>query len=242
MIASIRKFLTLEGIMRAVGYIRVSTAQQTHEGISLEMQVSKIRQYCALNDLELAGIYGDPGISGKSIKARPGIQTVLDMVRRKRIDAVVTYKLDRIARNTVETLEMVERMDKAGVALHSISERLDSQSAIGRFVVRTLASLAEMERDLVSERTVAALAEKRARGQKTGGSCPFGYRVEEAGGVKMLVADSTEQMIIARIHDLQADGYSFRQIARELTREGYRTKSGCEWSAVQVSRILKRAA
>ncbi|MEW6351712.1 MAG: recombinase family protein, partial [Thermodesulfobacteriota bacterium] len=107
----------------AVGYIRVSTQEQAQEGVSLEMQIAKIKAYSDLNDLFLAGIYGDPGISGKSIKARPGIQAVLSLVKAKRIGAVVVYKLDRLGRNTIETLDIAKRMDKAGVALHSITER-----------------------------------------------------------------------------------------------------------------------
>ena len=106
---------------RAVGYIRVSTEEQSREGISLEMQAAKIRAYAELNDLELVDTVEDAGISGKSIKARPGIQAVLKMVEARKIDAVIVYKLDRLARNTIECLNMAEGMDKAGCALHSIS-------------------------------------------------------------------------------------------------------------------------
>jgi DNA invertase Pin-like site-specific DNA recombinase len=218
----------------------VSTQGQKDEGISLEMQVAKIKAYAELNDLELVAIYGDPGISGKNIKARPGIQGVLHMVAKKRIDHVVCYKLDRLARNTIETLEMVEQMDKAGVALHSITEKLDTQSAIGRFVVRTLASLAEMERDLISERTSNALQMKRERGEKTGGIVPFGLTLDDDG--IHLVEDPTEQEIISRIHALKAKGHSFRQIAEELNRDGYRTKTGKGWTHKQVARLWKEAA
>lgn len=233
--------------MRAAGYIRVSTEEQSREGVSLEMQITKIRQYCELNELELVGIYGDPGISGKSIKARPGIQAVLEMVDRKRIDHVVVYKLDRLARNTIETLEMVERMDKKSVSLHSISEKLDTQSAIGRFVVRTLASLAEMERDQVSERTTGALQSKRARGEKTGGDCPFGYDFQEVTRpgtdkpLKVLVENPEEQEIVARIRNLKAKGHSFRAIAAEQNSDGLVTKQGKTWTHRQIARVYEYA-
>jgi site-specific DNA recombinase len=225
--------------MRAIGYIRVSTEEQSREGVSLEMQTAKIRAYAELNDIELVGIYGDPGISGKSIKARPGVQAVMDLVARKRIEHVIIYKLDRLARNTVETLEMVEAMDKASVALHGITEKLDTQSAIGRFVVRTLASLAEMERDMISERTTAALQSKKANGQRVG-EIPFGYALADDG--IHLEEDEMEQEIIERIHNLKGKGYSFRGIADELNRDGYQTKKGKSWTHRQVSRILKEAA
>ena len=162
--------------MRAVGYVRVSTEEQSREGVSLDTQAAKIRAYADLHDMDLVGIIEDAGISGKSIKARPGIRAVLEMVKARKVDAVIVYKLDRLARNTIECLEMAKLMDKSGCAEHSISEKLDTQSALGRFFFTLTASLAEMERGLISERTKAALAQKRANGEKTGGDCPYGYK------------------------------------------------------------------
>lgn len=223
----------------ACGYIRVSTEEQSREGVSLEMQTSKIKQYAALNDLALVGIYGDPGISGRTIKARPGIQAVVHLVKSRRIDALVTYKLDRLSRSTIETLQMVEDIDKAGAALHSITEKLDTQSAIGRFVVRTLASLAEMERDQISERTAAALAQKRAKGEKTGGHCPYGYCVGSDGKLQPCLE---EQQTIKRMKTLRARGFSHDRIARKLSKDGIFTRKGTPFRETQIIRILKSAA
>jgi site-specific DNA recombinase len=119
--------------MKAVGYVRVSTEEQARGGVSLDMQRAKIRAYAALEDMELVEILADEGISGCSIKIRPGIQQVLQMVREKRIDAVIIYKLDRLARNTVEALEISRLMDRKNIGLHSITEKLDTRSAMGRF-------------------------------------------------------------------------------------------------------------
>ncbi|MFH1117281.1 MAG: recombinase family protein [Pseudomonadota bacterium] len=222
---------------KAVGYIRVSTEEQSRGGISLEMQMTKIRQYCQLNDLTLVGIFGDPGISGKSIKARPGIQAVLHLVKGKRINAVVAYKLDRLARNTIETLNLAETLDKAGVALHSITEKLDTQTALGRFFFTLTASLAEMERNLISERTAAALATKRAKGEKTGGSVPYGFTVDG----DRLVPNPAEQRAIERMNELRAKGYSYRRVAKALTGEGIFTRKGTCFQETQIIRILKAA-
>jgi DNA invertase Pin-like site-specific DNA recombinase len=217
----------------------VSTEEQSREGISLEMQIAKIRQYAALNDLSLVGIYGDPGISGKSVKARPGIQAVLGLVKARKVKAVVTYSLSRIARNTIEALEMARVMDRADVALHSISEKLDTQSALGKFFFTLTASLAEMERNVISERTAAALAQKRKKGEKTGGCCPYGYAADAKG---RLIPDLAERKIIDRIKSLRADGESTRGIARRLTEEGFTTRKGTPFTQNQVLRILKAAA
>jgi site-specific DNA recombinase len=224
---------------RAVGYVRVSTEEQSREGVSPEMQRVKIRQYAELYDLSLVEIVQDAGISGKTIKARPGIQAVLGMVKARKIDALICYKLDRLARNTIECLAMAQEMDKAGVALHSISEKLDTQSALGRFFFTLTASLAEMERGIISERTAAALAQKRLKGQKTGGDCPFGYQVTADGH---LVPDIDEQRSVKRIVQLRGEGFSLRQIVRFLAEEGVRSRSGGTLAKTQIERVLNREA
>ncbi|MFC1834284.1 recombinase family protein [Thermodesulfobacteriota bacterium] len=209
--------------MRAVGYIRVSTEEQSKEGISMDMQATKIRAYAELNDMELVDIVEDAGISGKSIKARPGVQEILSVVKAKQIQAVVVYKLDRLARNTIETLEMAERMAKKGVALHSITEKLDTQSAMGKFFFTLMASMAEMERNVIAERTAAAMAQKRSKGEFCGGQAPYGFRNENG----QLVEVPDEQEVITRIHNLKAKCYS--------------TRKGTAWKQTQVVRILKAA-
>jgi len=224
---------------RAIGYIRVSTEEQSREGISMDMQASKIRTYTTLNDLNLVGIIDDSGLSAKSIKGRPGVQRVLDLVKARKIDAVVVYKLDRLARNTVECLEMAKIMDKSGVALHSITEKLDTQSALGRFFFTLVASLAEMERGIISERTAAALAQKRARCEKTGGSCPYGYTVDGEG---RLLPNLEEQKAIHRIRELRRKGFAYQRIVEQLTSEGIYTRKGTPFRETQIIRIIKAAA
>jgi len=97
------------------------------------------------------------------------------LARRKEIDAVVVYKLDRIFRSTIDALETTKGFDKWGVSFHSIQETLDTRSAMGRFLFTLTAALAEMERRLIGERTKAALSQKRSRNEKIGGDIPFGF-------------------------------------------------------------------
>jgi len=230
----------------AVGYVRVSTRKQRDEGDSLPMQIGKIRQYCDLNGLELVGIYGDPGISAKSIKTRPGLQAVLEMGDRRRIKAVVVFKLDRLARNTRECLDMAEHFRRKKIGLHSITEKLDTESPIGEFFFTLMASLAQMERKIIGERLKATLSDKKTRGEKTGGDPPYGYRVavsKRANGLKPLkkiVPDFAEQKIIRRIRQFQREGLSTRQIASALDALGIKTRKGTRWSQTQIVRVLKQ--
>lgn len=223
--------------MSAVGYIRVSTEDQAKEGVSLDNQRSKIEAYSQLKDLELLEIIEDAGISAKNLK-RPGVQKVLKLARTKKIDAVVVYKLDRIFRSTVDALETTKMFEKWGVSFHSISESLDTQSAMGRFFFTLTAALAEMERNIIGERTKAALAHKRKNNQKTGGDIPYGYDLSTAG---LLIKNTDEQKVIKLMRNLNKNGYSLRKICSEIELTGYLTKRGNnKWHPKTVSRLLKR--
>lgn len=224
--------------MTAIGYIRVSTEDQAREGISLDLQVSKIRDYCRLNELGLAGIYGDPGVSGKSADVRPGLQAILYLVRQRRIAHVVVYKLDRLARNTIECLEMAEEMAGLDVALHSITEKLDTKSAIGRFFFTLMASLAEMERHLIGERTLAALARKRENGGRVGRYARLGYRLDG----DQVEPDPIERRAICRALDLRGDGLTYREISTVLFEEGCRSRNGNRYSPSVIGKMLRGGA
>jgi site-specific DNA recombinase len=225
--------------MPAIGYVRVSTEDQAKEGVSLDNQKSKIKAYCLLKDLELREVIEDAGISAKNLR-RPGVQKVLKLARRREVDAIVVYKLDRIFRSTVDALETTKAFDKWGVSFHSIEETLDTRSAMGRFFFTLTAALAEMERRLIGERTKAALSHKRSRNEKTGGDIPYGYDLTPAG---ILIKNETEQEVIRFIRRLDRDGYSLRKICRELEKAGHLTKRGnVVWQPSTVAKILNRGS
>jgi site-specific DNA recombinase len=145
--------------MKTIGYIRVSTDEQAREGISLDNQRAKIGAYCKLHGLELAGIIEDEGKSAKDLN-REGMKAIIGLIQKRGFEAVVVYKLDRLSRKVLDTLTLIELMEKQGVAFHSISEKIDTRTAMGRFFLNIMASLAQMERDLISERTRDALRHK----------------------------------------------------------------------------------
>jgi site-specific DNA recombinase len=222
--------------MNAIGYIRVSTEEQT-KNVSLSAQESKIVAYCTLKDLTLSEIICDAGISAKNLK-RPGVQKVLTLARKKQVDAIVVYKLDRIFRSVTDALETTKMFEKYGVSFHSIEETLDTQSAMGRFFFTLTAALAEMERRLIGERTKVALAHKRSKNEKTGGYLPYGFNLIPGG---LLIKNESEQVVIKTIHRLNKDGYSLRKICRELENEGYTPRRGNEkWQPSSILKILKR--
>jgi DNA invertase Pin-like site-specific DNA recombinase len=225
--------------MKVYGYARVSTTGQAEDGVSLDAQTAKVKAWCEVNDCEFGGVEVDAGISGKRADNRPALQTVLDKVCREK-GVLVVYSLSRLARSTKDTILIAERLEKAGANLVSLSERIDTTSASGKMVFRMLAVLAEFERDLVSERTKGALAHKKAKSERVG-QVPFGYSLADDGVT--LVPDAREQEVIGIIRQLKSDGYTLREIATELERQGIKTKEGATtWQPTTISRILKRAA
>ncbi|MCY3019657.1 MAG: recombinase family protein [Planctomycetota bacterium] len=210
---------------QAVGYVRVSTAGQAGEGISLEAQRAKIEAWAAANDHQLLAIHTDAGISGGRTENRPGLQAALaDACQHKA--AVVVYSLSRLARSTKDAITISEKLEKAGADLVSLSERIDTTSAAGKMVFRMLAVLAEFERDQIAERTSAALQHLRSQ-RRLVGEVPYGWTL--ADDKQTLLPLETEQAIIRKIKALRQKGLSYGKIAKLLTIIRAPAKQGNHW-------------
>ena len=126
-----------------------------------------------------------------------------------------------------------------GKALVSLSEKLDTKSAVGEFLFTLMVSLAQMERKLIRERTAAALQSKKSRSEQVG-KIPFGYELAVDG--VHLEPEPNEQTVISLISRLKGKGLSCRRIAKDLNQRSYCTKKGGAWTHVQVSRLLRQAS
>jgi len=220
---------------KAIGYIRVSTEQQADEGISLAAQRAKINLWCELNDCELVAIYEDAGISGKTIEKRPQLQTALAEIKKGM--ALVVYSLSRMSRTTNHCIAIADELKAKGSDLVSITEKLDTSSAMGEFFFTVMAALGQMERKVTGERTKAALAHKKAIGEKYA-PVPFGY----AEVNKRLEVVKHEADLVTEIFSKRASGETLQSIAQALNEKGVIGKQGGKWYASSVSCILKRAA
>lgn len=226
------------GTMRNVfGYVRVSTERQASEGISLEAQEAKIAAWCELNGHTLCRVFVDAGVSGRRADNRLQLQHALNAVTECS-GVLVCYSLSRLARSTKDTLSIAERLDKANADLVSLSEKLDTSSAAGRMIFRLMAVLAEFERDLISERTVAALQQKRRRGGRMG-QIPFGFKVDTDGDT--LVEANGEQQIIHQVQRMRNEGRTLKAIAEKLVSDRVPNKAGrIRWNTTQIHRLLQR--
>ena len=141
-----------------IGYARVSTKDQ-----------NPALQADALKKAGCAKIYEDIGVSG-SKASRPELDKVLDQLRDG--DTLVVWRLDRLGRTTKNLLILIEDLESRGVKLRSLTEALDTGGPMGRLVVTMIAAFAQIERELIRDRTNAGLEAARARG-RTGGRKPI---------------------------------------------------------------------
>lgn len=142
------------GMATMIGYARVSTNDQ-----NLDLQMTALRK------AGCAKIYEDHGISG-AIQKRRGLAAVLRSLKRG--DTLVVWRLDRLGRSIRHLIDVIARLQARGVEFHSISENIDTNSAGGRMIFHVIAAMAEFERSLISERTIAGMEAARQRGQHLG--------------------------------------------------------------------------
>lgn len=161
--------------MRFLGYVRVSTAQQAADGVSLGHQHDAIRAWCAGQGIELVGIVEDTDVSGGTPFAkRPGGATVLARAGAEPIDGIVSTYLDRLFRDTLDGLQcMRETFPALGLRTVLINQSLDLGTPIGRLTATQLLAAAEFERELIAERTRRTAQQLQAQG-RVYGATPFG--------------------------------------------------------------------
>jgi DNA invertase Pin-like site-specific DNA recombinase len=190
-----------------------------------------------VHDAELLDVIVDGGESGKSLQ-RPGIERLLQMVERKEVQLVIIAKLDRLTRSVRDLGELLERFQKRGVSLVSVSESLDTGSAAGRLVLNVMASVSQWEREAIGERTRDALRHKKAQGLRVG-TVPLGFTL--GGDGNTLVPAEDEQMVVRIISWLRESGLSLRGIASELNARGLHTRNGSAWRHEYVASLLRSA-
>ncbi len=176
---------------RAALYARVSTHDQHPDA-----QLVQLRDYASHANLE-ALEYVDEGVSGSQDR-RPALGALLDAVHRREVDIVVCTKLDRLARSVKHLCDLAADLETRAVAFVVLDQHIDTSTSSGRFLFHTLAAVAELERDLIRERTVSGLAAARRRGKRLGRP----PRLDSEG--------------VARVRRLREAGHSLRAIGRLL--------------------------
>ena len=223
---------------QAVAYIRVSTDEQVRGGVSLAAQEERLRAYATMSRLDLVEVIREEGVSAsKALSVRPGGKALLSLVRKRTVQHVLALKLDRLFRDAADALQQTREWDQASIALHLVDlggQTLNTTSAMGRFFLAMMAGFAELERNLIAERTSTALAYKKQH-REVYSPTPYGYQREG----KRLIIFPAEQAIVAQIQVWHSTAWSLHQIAKELNQRGTPTKRGGIWRASTVRYMLQ---
>lgn len=226
--------------MKTAIYIRVSSTDQVEHGVSLEAQEAQLRAYCLLKGFEVVAVIKDAGVSGGVVLSqREGGKALLDLVKKKKVSAVVSVKLDRLFRDCVDALEVTKLWEKQGASLHLLDlggSTLDTSSALGRFFLTVMAGAAELERSLVKDRTKAAMEHKRKKQERVSRFAPYGFQFVDG----VVVPVKAEQEVVAHIKNLAAAGYKAPTIAKRLNSAGIGAR-GSKWYDASVRRVLVAA-
>ena len=222
--------------MRVIGYIRVSTDEQAQTGVSLDAQRLKLEQYVELYELDLVEIVVDAGVSAKNLH-REGLQRALAALENGQAAALLVTNLDRLTRSVRDLSALLERYFGTRFALLSVAEKVDTSSAAGRMILNIMATISQWEREVIGERTSAALQYKIAQGQHVG-SPALGFKMVEG----RLKEDLSEQSVVSRIRELRASGMTLQAIADRLNSESISTKRGGKWHPSTITYILNRKA
>ena len=219
---------------KTVVYVRVSTANQADEGVSLEAQQHKATAYAGLYGLEIIDTLVDAGVSAKTLQ-RPGLQQALGMIDAGQAQALLVVKLDRLTRSVGDLGRLIEAYFSPGQAeLMSVSEQIDTRSANGRLTLNVLMSVSQWEREIIGERTRDAMRHLQTQGRYIGGHAPYGFELVDGA----LIEQAVEQQIIGQARALRARGLSLGKIAAELDRRGCRARNDKRFLAQQIKRMV----
>ena len=141
-------------------YLRVSTAQQQSDS-----QAAELRQYAEKRGWECR-IYSDVQSGAK--ENRPGLENLLADARRRRIDVIVVWALDRLARSLKHLLTLLEEFQRLNLDFVCLKQDLDTSTAAGRLTYHVLGAVAEFEREILRSRVRMGIAEARRRGRRIG--------------------------------------------------------------------------
>ena len=182
--------------MRVIGYVRVSTDEQSVSGAGLEAQRRAIAAECKRRGWELVRTLEDHGYSAKDLR-RPGVREALQTLEAGEASALVVAKLDRLSRSMLDFTGLMGKAQRQGWALVALDCAVDTSTASGEAMANMLATFAQFERRLIGQRTREALAMKRA------------------SGVRLGRPPTVPQKIVQRIQRQRARGDSLRAIADE---------------------------
>lgn len=228
---------------RVTGYIRLS--RENDETSSPAKQRDIIERYCAARALgqpghwELVGVESDIDVSASKIPLddRKGLRKVREAVARGETDAVVVWRLDRLARSVLDYGVLL----KEGLDVVSCTESLDTTTPMGRSMVQILLVFAELESATIGERLRATIAYRVSQGDRwRGGAVPYGYKLVKhpSGDGKTLAIEHTEAAFVRQAADIVLGGGSLYRAMTTIRDAGSKPHRAAEWSLSALRAVL----
>lgn len=213
--------------MRVVTYARVSTDEQAQDGHGLDAQEAHLAAEIERRGWERVGTCVDRGLSGASMEGRNDLARAIRMVESGEADVLMATKIDRVSRSVADFAEMINRAKRKDWVLVVLDLGVDLSTATGRLIAHVLISVAEFEREMISDRTKAGLAAAKSKGVKLGAS----------------VLPGVSDVLCERISAMRADGMTLIGIADQLNEEKVPTaRGGKRWWPSTVNAVLSRVA
>jgi site-specific DNA recombinase len=220
--------------IRAAIYARTSKASR-RVGYSLDEQVRLCMERCKMYGWRPVFVLQDDAESGKDVD-RPGFQVLMDNAERRLFDVAVFWKLDRFSRTLLHAVQLEKQLRGWDVALHSVTEQIDTTSSAGRFNFRNIASAAEFERDMIKERTKMGHTALAMEGKWPNSTPPIGYNLSDD---RRLEINQSEAALVRDIFEGYVAVKSMPEVAQQLNDTGITTKRGSEWCSRSVGAILR---
>jgi len=218
-----------------VGYVRVSTDEQR---LSPEAQEDALRDYATQNNLTLLAVHRDVGVSGAAELAdRAGLIAALDAVVQAKAGALLVLRMDRLARDTKKSSFVELLLERAGARLLTVDAGPVSDDPFAPMVRMMQSWMAQQERTLIAHRTKSALRQLSKRGMRVSRFAPYGWSFGESG---QLVEQEQEQQGLRAMLLLAKEQKGPTEIAKELTRQGFRSRTGKAFDPATAFRVVKR--
>ncbi|RYI28278.1 recombinase family protein [Bacillus infantis] len=231
----------MKKLTNIVGYLRVSTIEQSEEGFSLEAQEAEIRKHCEQHNLNLLGIFCDAGITGTSIEKRKEFQRMLSVIANAKevygteVQYVMAWKLSRLSRNMRDLVNTLDYLERHNVYIKTVTDGIDTSTATGRSIIMFSGIMAEMERENIVSQCRLGMKQRARKGNYNGGKV-LGYK---SNSDKELEIDEDEAKIVREIFRMfTEENWGYKKIATQLNYMGYKTIKGRDWSINGIKQVI----
>jgi DNA invertase Pin-like site-specific DNA recombinase len=207
--------------MRVLAYVRVSSEEQADSRAGLEAQRAAIERECDRRGWQIIQVIEDAGFSAKDLK-RPGVRAALDQLARKQADGLVVAQIDRLSRSMIDFTSVMAKARREGWALVALDCAVDTTTPAGEAMAHVLATFAQFERRLISQRTRDALAVKRQQ------------------GIRLGRPTTISPHLARRIRSMRSRGLTLQAICDKLNSEGVPTpRGGSAWRPTSLRAVLR---